>query len=191
VEQGTRIFWGLVALLFAASAYFGVSAERERVALHRERISLSSGDIVRLARVIDGDTIVVEKGGETAVVRILGIKSFEVRSPNDPATRYGKAAVDGIAKMLEGRSVRILLHSTPKDGHGRTLATLFIGGQDVGLDLVKRGLVLVFTVYPFPAMSLYLEQQGAAASSQRGLWKSDEVSRRARALAIEWQRKAR
>jgi endonuclease YncB( thermonuclease family) len=61
--------------------------------------------------------------------------------------------------------------------------------QDVGLRLVKEGLVLVYTVYPFPAMSLYLEQQELARAQRKGLWANNDVSARALALARAWQQR--
>jgi endonuclease YncB( thermonuclease family) len=86
------------------------------------------------------------------------------------------------------RPVRVVLNATPKDRHGRFLATLYADDQDVGLGLVRQGLALVYTVYPFPAMQFYLQEQDLARAGRRGLWASEEVSDRALALSREWQR---
>jgi endonuclease YncB( thermonuclease family) len=81
-----------------------------------------------------------------------------------------------------------MLNSTPKDRHGRYLATLYVENQDIGLRLIREGLVLAYTVYPFPAMSLYLQEQDLAQAGRKGLWANTDVTARALALIKEWQR---
>jgi len=82
----------------------------------------------------------------------------------------------------------VLLNIPPKDDRGRTLATFFSGDQDVGLQMVSEGLVLVYTVYPFPAMTLYLNAQEQARTANRGLWADKDTRARAEGLMREWQR---
>jgi endonuclease YncB( thermonuclease family) len=88
---------------------------------------------------------------------------------------------------MTDRPVRVLLHSTPKDRYGRTIETLYVDDQDIGLRLIKEGLAMVYTVYPFPGMSLYLQEQELARAGRRGLWANSEATSRALALIREWQ----
>ena len=149
---------------------------------------VNSGDVVTLERVIDGDSVIVaQEGQKPAAIRILGIKTFEASIEKDVVAPYGQAAVDTLKRLMANRSVRILLHSTPKDRYGRYIAMLYVDDQDIGLRLVKEGLALVYTVYPFPAMSFYLQEQELARAGRRGLWANDEVTSRALALIREWQ----
>jgi len=149
---------------------------------------VSSGDVVMLERVIDGDSVTVaQEGQKPAAIRILGIKAFEASIEKDVVAPYGQAAVDTLKRLMANRPVRILLHSTPKDRYGRYIAMLYVDDQDIGLRLVKEGLALVYTGYPFPAMSFYLQEQASARAGRRGLWANDEVTSRALALIREWQ----
>lgn len=84
-----------------------------------------------------------------------------------------------------------MLQNGSRDRFGRYIATIYADEHDVGLVLVDQGLVLAYTVYPFPAMTVYLQAQDAARKAKRGLWANGEASERAMALIKEWQRQGR
>lgn len=185
------VFWSLVALLFGASLWFGLGVEAERRALTRAQAALQTGDLVTLGKVIDGDTIQVRKDGEDAgIVRLLGIKSFSTRVEKDVAAEFGRAAEEELRRLAEGHSLRVLLHTLPKDRHGRTLATLYADEQDVGLELVRRGLAIVYSVYPFPSITLYAEEQARARTERRGLWAHPQAAGKAEALIKDFRKRA-
>jgi endonuclease YncB( thermonuclease family) len=192
MHKTTAAFWTIFGLLLSASLFYGVNAGNQRKLLHHGGGRLESGNVVTLYRVIDGDTVVVsKKGDDPATVRILGIKAFESKVEKDPAARFGKASVAALAETMAGRPVRVLLNNPAKDERGRFLATLFVNDRDLGLEMVKEGLVLVYSVYPFPAMSIYLHEQELARARKKGVWGSPVVKRRAVALISEWQGQAR
>jgi micrococcal nuclease len=188
VEAGTRFFWLLIALLVGAAGFFGLNAESRRRAVQSSQTTLESGAIVQLQRVVDGDTLLVDAAGQTVVVRLLGIKAFPVQPERDPLSRFGKAAVDELRRMTENQPLRVLLHNPPRDRHGRTLAELFAGQSDVGLELVKRGHALVYTVHPFPSMPLYQQEQEEARADRRGLWANEHAVRQADLMIAQWGR---
>ena len=189
MDRGTQFFWALVVALLSASAYFGVNAEAQRRSVQRSQATVSTGDIVRLARAIDGDTLLVtNQGGENISVRLLGIKAFAATRDRDPTAQFGRAAVTALSEMLEDKPLRVLLNDPPRDKHGRTLASLFVDDRDVALTLVGRGMVLVYTVYPFASMSLYLQAQEAARAERKGLWGTPAVAARADLLSQQWRR---
>ncbi len=189
MDRGTRVFWGLVVALLGASAYFGANAEQRRREVQRGEASVSTGAIVHLSRVVDGDTVLVQNpDGGSVAVRILGVKSFDPAGDKAPTARAGQAAVAALGRMLGEKPIRVLLNAEPKDKHGRTIATLYVDDKDVGLTLVKQGLVLVYPVYPFPALSMYLEEQEAARAARRGFWSDPEAAHRADLLLAEWRR---
>lgn len=191
MDRGTQVFWALIIALLGASTYFGFGVQEQMRSMQTPEASLETGALVHLDRVIDGDTVVVKtNAGDSVVVRILGIKSFESSPPKAASARFGAQAVDALRQLGGSGPIRVLLASPAKDRHGRTLATLVVGGEDLGLSLVKRGLSLVYTPYPFPAMSLYLEAQAAARFDKRGLWGDAGVAERAEALSREWQGQA-
>jgi endonuclease YncB( thermonuclease family) len=126
----------------------------------------------------------------TIAVRLLGVKAFDTKLDKDLTAAYGQAAIDELRRRLEGKPLRVLLHTTPKDKYGRSIATLFVEERDVGLELVKAGLALAYTVYPFPTMQIYLQEQELARADRRGLWANPDAVQRASALAAEWRRQA-
>lgn len=191
MPRSAFIFWIAVGILLCASLFYGVNASQQRRRIHHGGGVLANGDIVRLDRVIDGDTVTVVKEGEPpATVRILGIKALESKVAKDPASILGRASILELERAMAGRPVRIMLNSPPKDSRGRYLATLFVNDRDMGLGLVRGGLALVYPVYPFPALSLYLHEQELARAGKKGLWGEPEVKRRAIALMEEWQGQA-
>jgi len=191
VERTTIIFWALVSLLLGASAFYGVNAWRFTAANQQKDAVLASGDVVRLVNVLDGDTLVVSKEGQgNTTVRLLGIKTFESKHGKDEAALHGRAAEEAVKRLIGENPLRVLLNNPPKDRHGRTLANLYIGGDDVGLALVAQGHALVYTVYPFASMPVYLQAQTAARKQQLGLWGDSAVLERAEGLLREWARQA-
>lgn len=189
-KSGTQayLFWGCIAVLLGASLFYGVSVEQVRRSVTKSGGKIDSGSIVSLVRVIDGDTVLVAQSDQQPIlVRILGIKAFDASIAKDVAAPYGQATIDTLSRSLKDRPIRVLLHATPKDKHGRYIAMLYVEDQDIGLRLVKDGLVLVYTVYPFPAMSLYLQEQDLARAGRRGFWANAEVTTRAMALLNEWR----
>jgi micrococcal nuclease len=187
----TLLFWGCITALLGASLFYGLSAESVRRSLLKSEGKIDNGSIVTLVRVIDGDSVtVVQEGQQPAAVRILGIKAFDAGFEKDVVAPYGQAAVDTLNRLMANQPVRVLLHTPPKDRYGRYLAALYIDDQDLGLRLIKEGLAMVYTVYPFPAMSFYLQEQELARAARRGLWANAEVTARALALIREWQGRA-
>jgi endonuclease YncB( thermonuclease family) len=188
MDRSTTLFWSLIALLLSASLFFGLNAEQRRKSVQVGSGRIDSGDLVRLVKVIDGDTVQVgREGQEPVTVRLIGIKSFNAKVEKDVVTPFGQAAVEALQRMMTDRPVRVMLNITPKDKNGRYLATLFADDQDIALRLVRQGLVLVYTVYPFPAMQSYLQEQELARAGRRGLWASAAASERALAMINEWR----
>ncbi len=191
MDRGTHVFWGIISALVIASAVFGSLAEDRRRAAQTRGGDLQTGDMVQLSRVTDGDTIVVRtEDGDEAVVRLLGIKCFEPSRERDVLAKFGRAAVSAVEDRVGEKPLRVLLHSTPKDRHGRTIATLIIGEDDLARYLVSQGHALVYPVYPFPTLPVYLDAQSRARSQAKGLWADSTASRRADALLAEWGKRA-
>lgn len=188
MDRSTALFWSLIAILLSASLFFGLNAEHRRKSVQAGSGKIDSGDLVRLVKVIDGDSIqVVREGQEPVTVRLIGIKSFDAKVEKDVVTLFGQATVEALQRMMIDRPVRVMLNATPKDKNGRYLATLFADDQDIALYLVRQGLVLVYTVYPFPAMQSYLQEQEQARAARRGLWASAAATERALAMINEWR----
>lgn len=191
MDRGTRVFWLLIAVLLTASALFARGAIARRAALADHAAVLHTGDVVQLSRVVDGDSMILRtESGDLVPVRILGVKALEPRPEKSVGAAYGRAAMLELEKLVGDEPMRVMLHTTEKDRHGRFIASLFVGEKDVGLALIKRGLALAYPVYPFPTLSMYLEEQAKAHSAGTGLWGDPAVARRAEALTREWGRRS-
>jgi endonuclease YncB( thermonuclease family) len=191
VERATLLFWTLVAALLGAAGFYGSQVWQFQAAQQQRDVALASGDVVTLKTVLDGDTVVVAKDGVgQTTVRLLGIKAFETKAAKDDAAVHGRAAEDALRRLATDQPLRVLLNTPPKDRHGRTLATLYVGGEDIGMTLVARGHALAYTVYPFAQMSAYLQAQAAAKAQRLGLWADPAVVERAEGLIREWARAA-
>ncbi len=190
MDRATTLFWSLIVLLVGASLFFGIHAEQQRRSVQRGGGSIDNGDLVRLVRVIDGDSLQAARNGqEPVIIRLVGIRAFDAKVEKDVVSPFARAAVETLQRNLQDRPARVLLNATPKDRRGRYLATLYADDQDVALRLVSQGLVLVYTVYPFPNMQLYLQAQELARAGRRGLWSNAEATERALALMREWRSK--
>jgi micrococcal nuclease len=191
VDRGTKVWWGLFGALTAASCFFAVGASRRRESLAAQSATVATGELVALVAVVDADSVVVRNpAGEDVAVRLVGIKALEVAQSKDPLAYQVEGARRALERMLEERAIRVLVHSPPKDRHGRMLATLFVDDEDVGLRLVREGHVIVYTPFPFSAMQRYLDEQARARADRRGLWGDAETSARADALTQVWRREA-
>lgn len=96
--------------------------------------------VVRVIRVVDGDTIVIEKpsgddGDEH--IRLYGIDAPEKRQP------YGMEATEALEAIIAEQPERqILLRRYGIDGYGRTLGSLSSVGNasdDINQEMIKRG----------------------------------------------------
>lgn len=191
MDRLTLTFWLVISVLAGSSVFYGVGAELQRRNAQQAEGKLDNGDVVSLVKAIDGDTILVKKQGqENTTVRILGIKAFEAKIERDATAVFGQAAIDEMGKILTDKTIRVLLHSPPKDKFGRSIATLFVDDRDLGLALIGEGLVLVYSVYPFPSLPLYLREQEAARAARKGLWANADVAARADALIRDWRKQA-
>ncbi|RMF13123.1 MAG: hypothetical protein D6761_11710 [Candidatus Dadabacteria bacterium] len=126
---------------------------------------------VKVARVIDGDTIQLEDG---TIVRYLGIDAPE----SEVAWRKGAFGYEAYASnkaLVEGQEVLLEQDREVSDSRGRTLAWVWIDGEQ-GRELVNARLIEdgVAWVALFPpntrhADKLFAAQQ-RAQQAKRGIW---------------------
>ena len=189
---GTRLYWVLLAVLSAAALFFGVNAEGRRRSVQRGETKLDNDAIVRLERVVDGDTLLVTTEEDQSVaVRLVGIKAFDEQRAKDAVRALAARTVLELERLLADQPIQLVLHDVPQDAHGRTLAYLYVDGEDVGLSLVQDGLVLVYPVYPFARLPLYQVEQEAARADRRGLWANEDIVEHANLLLRQWGKEVR
>ena len=114
----------------------------------------------KVVGVVDGDTIDVLAGRTQIKVRIEGIDCPELGQP------YGRVARSFASDRVFGRRVEVLPKKT--DQYGRLVARIHVGGEDVGLALLKAGLAWHYTAYSQDPE--YASAERAARAARRGLW---------------------
>ena len=184
-----NVFWLTVVGLVTVSLFFTYRVETFRGKLHgkKKTAELKDGQLVKVPRVLDGDDISVKSGERAAVVRLRGIKAFNVSINEPDISTFGKQARDHLIFLIGDKPVKVILDEKPvKDRHGRYLATVQRGQTDIGRDLVVRGLAVVFRKYPFKRMAEYIKQEDAARKAGRGLWGNDKARQRADAWRSGW-----
>lgn len=67
MERITATFWTLIALLLSASLFFALNAEQQRKSVQIGSGKIDNGDLVRLVKVVDGDTVQVVREGQQPV----------------------------------------------------------------------------------------------------------------------------
>lgn len=127
--------------------------------------------LVPVVRVVDGDTIWVERGGEEKV-RLIGIDTPEVDWYGGEPECFGEEAGTFLRSLLEGERVTLETDRELRDRYGRTLAYVYLeDGRMVNLLLVRRGYA---TVVIYPPNDRYEERlraaERAARADPRGLW---------------------
>ena len=83
--------------------------------------------------ITDGDTI---RAGEERI-RLSGIDAAEIRGACDAERRLARLTRDRLAELLAGGEVEI--ERNGRDRYGRTLAVVYVDGEDVGERLVEEG----------------------------------------------------
>ncbi len=148
---------------------------------------LATGDSVQLVRAVKGHELVVEKQGQTAKIRLVGIYTFDpqVQEQSD-ITRYGKRAVDFVQTKTQGVPLRVVLERQAPDPRGRYLGFVELAGVDLGRRLIDEGYAAIYTEYPFSREANYFAAEASAREVGRGLWGGGAARKRVRALRETW-----
>lgn len=138
-----------------------------------------AGEWLQVTDFIDGDTFIVDNGGEPERIRLLYVDTPEIDhdSERNDSEPYGEEASAFTREMLEqSQEVRLTFDKERKDQYGRTLAIVELkDGRILNELLLEKGLAKVLIVEPNVKMeNVYkgLEQQ--AKHDMIGIWSSGE-----------------
>jgi micrococcal nuclease len=127
-----------------------------------------------VARVVDGDTIVVRFGNDDETVRLLGIDTPETHKPNTPVECYGPEAAARLEALLpKGTPVRLVRDVEARDRYDRLLAYVYREPDHLFVDLVMVAEGFAGTLSIAPNLAHRDELAAAATEAQashRGLW---------------------
>jgi len=124
-----------------------------------------------VVRVIDGDTIVIDDGGEEQSVRLLGIDAPEVRPQTECFAEEGGTA---LFERIGGEKVRLVFDESQnmQDIYGRVLALVYLpDGTLLNEYMVQEGYAVEYTyITPHAHQTDFREIEADARSHARGLW---------------------
>jgi len=131
-----------------------------------------------VVRVVDGDTIVIDRGGGAERLRYIGIDAPESGDSASPGGWMGAEASAANRRLVEGQSVILERDVSEVDRFGRLLRYVWIGTitataswRFVNLELVSGGYAQVSTFPPdVRYVDLYRAAQDRARSGSLGLW---------------------
>jgi len=125
----------LVGILIIGGAIYFFSKEKtapSSISSPTQTQCLAPSEVL-VTKIIDGDTIVVEGGYS---VRILGIDADESGYP------CYQPAKSRLEELVLNKKVRLEKDVTDVDQYKRCLRYVFLGDQNIGLELVKEGLAI-------------------------------------------------
>ena len=124
--------------------------------------------LVKVTRVIDGDTIEIS-GGER--VRYIGIDTPETVDPRKPVQCFGIEASNKNKELVLGKTVRLEKDITDRDKYHRLLRYVWLDNTMINRALVEEGFA---HSYSYPPDVKYQDQLVAAErqarEAKRGLW---------------------
>lgn len=129
-----------------------------------------SGALVKVTRVVDGDTIEIETGEK---LRYIGVNTPESVDPRRPVQCYGKEASAKNKELVEGKLVRLEKDVSNTDKYGRLLRYVWLGDTMINEQLVREGYAQVDTFPPdVKYKSRFVAAEQLAQKENKGLWGS-------------------
>jgi endonuclease YncB( thermonuclease family) len=127
-----------------------------------------------VASVADGDTITVSNGGDSFVVRLIGVDTPETHHPNKPVQCYGEQAGDYLDALLAGEVVRLEADpaSDETDRYDRKLRYVYRSQDDLFINqhLVERGYGVSYRSFAHSKLPAFEYAETEARRSGLGLW---------------------
>jgi len=137
-------------------------------------VATQSADLVKVVKVIDGDTIKIETG---QTVRYIGIDTPELHHPKKKLECFGKEARDKNKELVERKFVRLEKDISETDRYWRLLRYVYVpttaspSGEFVNDFLVREGYAYAATFPPDVKYSDHFRNlEIQARENNRGLW---------------------
>lgn len=128
----------------------------------------------RVVKVVDGDTITIDKDGAHQSVRLIGVDTPETVDPRRPVQCFGEEATRAMRSLVAERIVRIETDASQGeyDTYGRLLAYIFTpDGTLVNQYLIYEGFGHEYTFQlPYARQADFRAAEADARLAQKGLW---------------------
>ncbi|MSP37947.1 MAG: hypothetical protein EXR70_05600 [Deltaproteobacteria bacterium] len=168
----------LLALLLSALASHCLAASHSAIvgtSAQSEEATAQIGELRKVVRVVDGDTIVVSPNEK---VRLIGVDTPETVHPKKAVECFGQQAKQFTRDAVEGKTIRLVLDNVNtkrrhKDRYGRTLAYAYLeDGTMLNRELIRQGYAHAYTQFPFRYLREFRELERQARIQTVGLWSS-------------------
>jgi len=132
-------------------------------------------ETARVVRIVDGDTIIIDRGRGNERLRYIGMDTPESVKPDTPVQFMAKEAAAANGALVEGREVVLERDVSETDRYDRLLRYVWLRDGDawrfVNLELVRQGFAQVATYPPDVRWTnTFLAAQREARDAGRGLW---------------------
>jgi endonuclease YncB( thermonuclease family) len=114
----------------------------------------------QILTVLDGDTVLVQRGTGTLSIRLAEIDAPEKAQP------FGETSKKSLSELVMGKSVQVV--SQTMDQYGRMVAHLSVGGLDINAEQIRRGMAWEYSYRHSNKVLIALQKE--AQSVPRGLW---------------------
>ncbi len=169
-NKNKRVLIPLALLLTISSFLAGTKYEKQIKETIENQPVISNNQVLefpneaKVKRVIDGDTLELEKG---QIVRLVG-----VNAPNNEEP-FEEEATDFSKKLIEGKKVKVEYDAYKSDRFSRILAYVIIDNKNLSIELVKKGLAKV-VIYekrkPLIYQQQLLDAEKEAKNKKLGIW---------------------
>lgn len=134
-----------------------------------------ASNAVKVTRVVDGDTVIVNMNGTEERVRLIGIDTPESVHPDASKNlAEGKTASEFTKSKLEGKEVELEFDVQERDQYGRLLAYVYIDGKMFNKTLLEEGYAKIST---YPPNVKYVDDftriQKTARENNKGFWNNE------------------
>jgi endonuclease YncB( thermonuclease family) len=128
-------------------------------------------------KVVDGDTLTIDKNGIPETLRLIGIDTPEVVDPRTPVQCFGQEASAKAKEILFGKKVRIESDPTQgeRDKYGRLLVYVYLeSGLFFNEYMIEEGYAHEYTYnVPYQYKKEFDSAEVHARTYEKGLWSPD------------------
>jgi len=160
---------GVAVLTLWLAIWSPSQAVDARESLLAECIADRASERATVARVTDGDTLVLE-GGQR--VRIIGINTLELNSSSRSSRARARMATETLQELIGNQPITLIEGPESHDQHGRRLAhVLNYKRQNVGSELIRRGHATAVAVSENTLCAKHhFELEADARAEELGIW---------------------
>ncbi len=131
--------------------------------------------LYKVVKVIDGDTVTIQKNGETVTLRLIGLDAPESTTLRKGVIEcFGDKATERARELLSEKSISIETDSSQDtyDKYGRLLVYVFLpSGANFNKQMIEEGYGHEYTYNaPYKYQKEFRAAEKRAQSAQRGLW---------------------